>query len=293
MTSKTNTHRKNIAVYADGFASVYMLRDILMRTFAHVDVDVVFVKHDQVARGEFPNNNTILFILPGTPKGSSLYREQLGQKGFTLIRQHIERGMHYHGYCAGAYLAATEFGYFDQITGEQREIVTPLPLVEGRAEGPVPYYAERTNQIDRESGYAMARIAFTNAASLPDMAKIFYSAGPALTLYKDAEGQYETLARFLDVPEQPIAALRRTDLGLGTATLISFAPEIIELEPKYIRPTHNPIYGESHKLLHKEMASGIDNRKRFFVTALAPVYATLREQEHKNRIRGLEHVIPT
>jgi glutamine amidotransferase-like uncharacterized protein len=254
--------RQHIAVYADGQAAIYLLRLRLKETFGKAAIDIMEVKQAQILSGEYPNKNTLAFILPGTPGGSSSYRDQLGQHGFSAIRRAIDKGTTFYGFCAGAYLAASEFKYYNKYTEQKREIASLLPLMEGIAEGPIEDYVDFHEKENPWADYAMAKIDFTNAAGEADIAGIYYSCGPTLKLYDNAVGDYDVLARFRDVAGQPIAAIRRNDLGLGKAILVSFPAEVGNVQSAYVNLRHSHA---AHGLrLIKQLHPWEDSRRRFW-----------------------------
>lgn len=120
--------RQKIVIYADGHASTYSLLQALQETFANQPVDIVEVHKKDFDEENCLDINTIAFILPGTPGGSSAYRDQLGSDGFGQIYDYVCAGGCYLGICAGGYLAFREFEYFDKHTGKLRQISSQLPF---------------------------------------------------------------------------------------------------------------------------------------------------------------------
>lgn len=276
--SKTNTYHPCIVVYADGHSSTYLLMQRLKESFGKA-ANVIQVKAHHILNQDIPKN-TIRFILPGTPQGSSSYRDQLGQRGFSLIRRWNEQGMDYEGHCAGAYLAMAEFSYLYD-SGELREMITDLPLAEGRAYGPALQYTKKERTAGRYNGYSLALIDFTNAAGTPDTAGMLYSSGPLLELYPHAEGDYDILGRFKDLPGQPIAALRRNDIGRGTATLISFPPEMGVIAAKENPGNDDPFrVSQLGQDFFDTFQPWNDSRRRFWNdVVVAPTLLRLKEEE--------------
>ena len=259
---------KNIVVYQDIMASTQALLHMLKRRYAHQGVAIIQADGEDVRAHKYPNKDTIAFFMPGTPSGSSAYREQLQQDGFDYLVSCVKGGVDFYGICAGAYLAAEKFSYKFLQTGELRKINSPLAILEGRADGPIIELVH-PDRFAAHSGMSAVKIAFNNVSGKADETKVFYSTGPALSVSPKAKGQYEVLARFNEAAGVPIVALRRLDLG-GTVNVSAFPFEYGDQEYiNYIDPQRflpQSFYDEMEKLALYQ-----DARLRFCDVFLAPI----------------------
>lgn len=264
---------KNIIVYQDKMASTHGLLYLLNERYKHKSVQIIQANGDDVRSGKYPNNDTIAFFLPGTPSGSSAYRQQLQQDGFDKIKAAIKSGMHFYGICAGAYLAAEDFSYKFLQTGEHRKIHSPLGVIEGRADGPIIEMVHE-DRFEGNLGMSAVHIAFNTVSGQDDETFVFYSTGPEIKVNHAASGDYDVLARFNDIANAPIAALRRNDYG-GTVNVSSFPFEFGDQEYiNYIDKNRNlpqSFYDEVDKLKPYQPA-----RLRFCDRFLEPIDKELK-----------------
>ena len=218
--------RKKIVVYADGLATIHDLCHSLRETFAGQDIDIVPVtRQDFFGSHDLFDDSTLCFALPGTPGGSSAYREQLGPDGFARIDGYVRRGGCYLGICAGGYLATREFEYEYKDSGELRQVSSPLPFFEGRAVGPIHDLVDMRETKNPWANYSVARVAFTNAAGEADEGWACYSCGPAFFIDEDKNDSHAILARYSDVAGAPAAVVSRR-IGRGRAIGSSLVAEI-------------------------------------------------------------------
>ncbi|MCS5596559.1 MAG: BPL-N domain-containing protein [Alphaproteobacteria bacterium] len=259
---------KNIIVYQDLMASTQALLHMLKRRYAAYDVEIIQAGGEDVRAQKYPNKDTLAFFMPGTPSGSSAYREQLQQDGFDYLVECVKGGVDFYGICAGAYLAADKFSYKFLQTGELRKIDSPLAIIEGRADGPIIDLVH-PDRFSAHSGMSAVSIEFNTLAGDKDRTKVFYSTGPVLTVSPKAQGDYQVLARFNEAARQPIVALRRLDLG-GTVNVSAFPFEYGDQEYiNYIDPQRylpQSFYDEMDKIAEYQ-----DARHRFCDVFLAPI----------------------
>jgi glutamine amidotransferase-like uncharacterized protein len=211
---------KNIIVYQDAMASTQALIYFLNERYKGDNIEIIQANGADVRAHKYPNDDTLAFFLPGTPSGSSAYRDQLQQDGFDYLKNRISQGMHFFGICAGAYLAVEDFSYKFLQTGERRKVKSPLAVIEGRADGPIIEMVH-PDRFGAHSGMSAVSIAFNNLAGNAEESRVFYSTGPELKPNLNAQGCYQVLARFNGAAGAPICALRRTDLA-GQVTVSSF-----------------------------------------------------------------------
>jgi glutamine amidotransferase-like uncharacterized protein len=263
---------KNIIVYQDLMASTQALIHLLNKRYASDNVEIIQANGEGVRQKKYPNKDSIAFFLPGTPGGSSAYREQLQQEGFDYITAQIKSGMHFFGICAGAYLAAEDFSYKFLMTGEHRAVHSPLGIIEGRADGPIIEMVH-ADRFAEHSGMSAVKIEFNALSGAAEHSVVFYSTGPKLSLNDQHKGEYSVLARFADAADRPIAALRRHDLG-GQVTISSFPFEFGDEEYiNYIDPNHmlpKSFYSEMDKIRPHQPA-----RERFCDVFLRPIELSL------------------
>lgn len=263
---------KNIIVYQDQMASTHALIYLLEERYKDHDVEVIQANGQDVRAHKYPNDDTVAFFLPGTPSGSSAYREQMQQDGFDYLKERVKKGMHFFGICAGAYLAAEDFSYKFLQTGEHRKVHSPLGIMEGRADGPIIEMVH-ADRFKEHSGMSAVSIEFNTLAGDMDETYVFYSTGPELKVSDTAKGHYEVLARFNEAAGAPVAALRRHDFG-GTINLSSFPFEFGDEEyVDYIdqgRILPKSFYEEMDKLKPHQPA-----RLRFCDVFLSPIDLSL------------------
>jgi hypothetical protein len=67
---------KNIIVYQDAMASTQALIYFLNERYKGDNVEIIQANGADVRAHKYPNDDTLAFFLPGTPSGSSAYRDQ-------------------------------------------------------------------------------------------------------------------------------------------------------------------------------------------------------------------------
>jgi glutamine amidotransferase-like uncharacterized protein len=165
--------------------------------------------------------------MPGVQNHKSSYRDDVTVEGWREIQRYIENGGAYAGLCAGAYLATARFEYRDPDTGNVKNLESTLAAFEGKACGPIAQYTNPNRERHIWADHAVAKLAFNRAAGFSGEGAACYSLGPWLELPPEiaARPDYKIIARFADVPGQPVALASRK-MGKGIALFSGVVAEI-------------------------------------------------------------------
>lgn len=136
------------------------------------------------------------FIMPG---GASRYvSDKLNGCGNQAIKDYVSQGGKYIGICAGAYYACRRIEWrpgFDQ----KFMVDSELGFFPGSAKGPIhPLISSN----EKKHMAALTTLRLDNGQDI----KSFYWAGPLF--YSDEHDDFEILARYIDLPDQPAAIVQ-------------------------------------------------------------------------------------
>ena len=218
-----------IAVYSEGAVSTGSLLHRLRQTYPAGAFDIRTIGTADITEKKILESGKIhALFMPGVQDDSRSYRDLVTLDGWNRIRAYIEEGGAVVGLCAGAYLATANFEYLNYANGELRKLYSPLDIFEGKAFGPIPQYTNTSGRPGHKfANHAVARLAFNEAAGYRGEGAACYALGPYLTLPPEiaARPDYKIIARYADVPGQPIAIASRR-VGKGVAVFCGVVPEV-------------------------------------------------------------------
>lgn len=210
-----------------------------LRSFLAHRYDVQLVSPKSL-REEPWTDTCALLVFPG---GRDLpYQYDLEGKANRRIREWVESGGRYLGFCAGAYYASKRVEFE---VGTELEVVgdRELGFFPGTCSGTAfPGFAYETEAGAREVVVELNRTAWRDHWSQsPESAAVWYNGGGAFVM--DPERSYpnvEVLAMYGQLPSRPAAGVR-CEVGRGRAVLWAVHPE----HPTFLSPSPSPIDGAS------------------------------------------------
>jgi len=228
MSSLPNQSRRSLQIYAGENVSTGGLQTSLKRSFTGAVIDSVTAT--QIKTDKTLDFRTLAFFLPGIIGEDSPYLSELGEEGNQAIRDYVESGGVFVGICAGAYYACSRIVYNPPWRAEEKTSEPGLDFFNGLAKGPPKGLAKESTQA-RYSDCRLVNVSYTDKEGETKTTGILYGNGPAL--YPDQDDGLMVLARYADVPGNPIAiAAQKT--GKGLAIFLGVLPEMGTLDIKAI-----------------------------------------------------------
>ncbi len=204
------------------------------------------IDHNDINSGELGNATNRRYKALIAPGGWALYRElAITITGENNVRNFINSGGNYVGFCAGAYWASDIVDWAQTATGgggiynQESDYVKydySLDLLNASAKGPFGW--SPWNNGDTAS-FQIAKIntsnSIMNLIGLPDTTRFFYYGGPFFTNFTSTPDNYEVWASAIPpigtVPEGRIGegdpTVIKFNYGLGNVVLFSYHPEIL------------------------------------------------------------------
>lgn len=213
--------RKTIAVYTGPGTSTGNLVPRLRESF-----NAIAIRQTGAADIHDPqtlNEDTLAFFLPGIVGEDSPYTRELGPRGNAAIRRYVEEGGVFVGVCAGAYYACADIVYDPPWRVTRKTSRPGLDFFNALAKGPLPGLGTAGDDY-WFSDCSMTRISYKGKNGATRTTGIAYGNGPALFPY-DENDDLEVLARYNDVPGQPIAVAIKK-VGKGLAIFLGVLPYI-------------------------------------------------------------------
>jgi glutamine amidotransferase-like uncharacterized protein len=221
--------KQKILILAEGSVTMGSLIASLKKEFNEKSYEIKPVRGKEMLDGKLLNKDVHAVIFPGVQDSHNSYRHALTPALCQEIKKYIHDGGTFLGLCAGAYLSTEKFFYHDKKNGKTKKVYSPLPLFEGTAYGPIPEYTPAFDDFDDPvANNFVVKLVFNQAAS--NGAKYgasCYSLGPYIKLdpSKTKESEYQIIARYKDIPGNPIAIVKR-EIGKGQAIFCGVVPEI-------------------------------------------------------------------
>lgn len=204
-------------------------------------IDDTDIKNGELGSGT--NKKYKALIAPG---GWALTREyKVGLDGDSNIRNFVNSGGNYIGFCAGSYWASDIVDWAQTATGgngayNQESDYTGynyhMDLLSASAKGPFGWTPWNNGDT---SSFEIAEINTNNSTmnliGLPDTTRFFYYGGPFFTNFTSTPDNYEIWARTIPpagtIPEARIGenepAVIKFNYGTGNVVLFSYHPEIL------------------------------------------------------------------
>jgi len=160
-------------------------------------------------------NECIALIMPG---GADLpYLKKLSGLGNQKIKNYVESGGAYLGFCAGAYYASS---YIEFEKGNELEVVgeRELCFYPGKAIGPA--YGKGKFSYNSENGAKLAKI---KTPLFDESIDIYYNGGCSFESERQ-DDKISVLAYYEDLPNRPVAALK-VNVEKGIVVLTGVHPE--------------------------------------------------------------------
>lgn len=223
----TDISRKKIAVFSEGPVSVGSLLLSLSDSFTKTAIlraHSADIKH----RARTLDKNTLAFVLPGITGEHSPFLALLGREGNYRIRNYVEQGGVFIGFCAGAYYACENISYHTP-WGLSKSQKPGLDFFHATAHGPQFQLGRQSIADDRWSDVTVTRIAYRDKNSRQRAAHICYGNGPALTRIRDND--ITPIAHYAELSGKPVAVASRR-IGDGLALFVGVHPEIRPLDIK-------------------------------------------------------------
>lgn len=221
--------RTNVLVYNGSGVSASSRDHCLtaLRSFLGHAYDVQLVAPKALRQDPWADTCALL-VFPG---GRDLpYCYDLEGQANTRIRQWVEQGGRYLGFCAGAYYASRRVEF---------EVGTPLEVVGDRtldffpgvcAGTAFPGFAYETEEGAREVVLDLERSTWRDSWSQsPEAVDVWYNGGGMFKLdgsgTKSSDARVEVLARYAQLPSRPVAGVFTRPGGRGKAVLWAVHPE--------------------------------------------------------------------
>lgn len=218
--------KKNILIYNDTGTTMNCVRGAIDSLRAVVDLTYYEII---TANKEYVNNTTwetktALFIMPGG-RSKPYYSDLDGHdKGNQKIKRFVEQQQgSYFGICAGGYYGCskTEFevGFPLEIRCEGA-----LNFYNGTAYGPA--YGSGQFRYENNDGAKISNIALYNQAAVKlGEYKVYYNGGAFFIPHPSTKDNTLVLARYVDIPESPIAIVQCNVGDGGNVILTGIHPE--------------------------------------------------------------------
>lgn len=266
--------KKQIFLYADFGADYRTLKETIEQTLP--EFELVLVKRDDLLdEALFNPEKVAAFFLPGAGSNGQ-YDVRLGLDGFAAIRNYVEDGGLFYGFCAGAYYASSRLEWRLDCEEKKRIKEPSLRFFNGIARGPIRQIMERH---DREWSWteAVATNCFiTPERGKPRTIKALYWGGPEFLNIDESDKNLRVIARFSNVDKRPPCLLERR-IGKGRAILSCIHPEV---SPKQLVPftvgRHNRV--EEIKRLITEITPYEPFREALWDQIVAPIRDQLKPQ---------------
>ena len=216
---------RNIFVYADTMTATGSLIPSLQQAFDAAEYTIHRITGKDVANGVLRKTPSGIFILPGIIGEISPYSDQLPLSSLHEISDFVGRNNNVMmTLCAGSYFISRQTVYVPD-HGAAKGRHSLAPMFNGVARGPVPGYGRASTDNCRFDDVIAVPVRFKDEHGTWDSAKICYGNGPAL--YPDDAGHpdVEILARFADIPGEPVAILRQS-FGAGSIYMSCVVPDI-------------------------------------------------------------------
>ena len=216
--------------------------DSLRRVFSDLALPGTGLVLEEVTHENFSRrmgDDVALLVLPGARAGSA-YRDQLAGENLVCLKHHLSHGMNMLGICAGAYVMARQYEYYDydSATGAllERRIISgsDLGLAEVRAYGPdLRLYPLKPREEENPwSVYTAAQVSFP-AEGQQEQAALALSKGPSFTHVGE---NVSVFAKYNETGEAAIVQFRH---GRGGGLLSGPALEVGGQNlMHYVHPQH-------------------------------------------------------
>lgn len=215
--------RNKIVIYSDreSFTSTSSLEGELKRLFNTHAFEIACVDRHQFAALSEIKDDTFLFVLPGINGEKCMYPDHIGQDGFSKIRDFVENGGAYLGFCAGAYHAFSEIDYTPPF-GRPKHRSKDKALIEGTATGPIHHAYIPDNGLNNYSGCTTISVHVEDTTPYDMLA--CYGNGPVLLPSSQDSLHTRVIARYNDVEGNPPAILERR-VGQGLVIASGIVPQ--------------------------------------------------------------------
>jgi glutamine amidotransferase-like uncharacterized protein len=199
-------------------------------------------------RGTSWGKNTALFIMPGGVDFP--YHQYLKGDGNKKLKDYVQQGGSYLGFCAGAYYASEQIS-FSQGTYQEVMGARELAFFQGTAEGPIlkPWNAQSN------SGADIALLQWTGPHSPFAMGQNFvtYYNGGCHFVQAEVTPNVTVLAHYLSTTPSKAAIIEITQ-GKGHVILsgvhCEFAPALFNQHDPYLLPLQETFIAQDQKRLH-------------------------------------------
>lgn len=217
----TDHLRKKIVVFSEGPVSIGSL--LLSLTDSFRNTNIVRATSAEIKNlSSILDQNTLAFILPGITGEHSPFMTLLGREGNSRIRDYVENGGVFVGFCAGAYYACENISYQNPV-GVSKSQRPGLDFFKATAKGPQPHLGREILDNDNWNDVIVTRLEYKNKKSQLEKVHVCYGNGPALTQIQDQD--IKALAHYSQVPGKPVAVASK-NVGKGLALFIGVHPEI-------------------------------------------------------------------
>lgn len=207
-----HNHKKHLYIYRDDGADLFFVNCLyqeLSKTFKGTPVAIRFISAKQIIDNPDWTKKALALVMPGGR--DEPYHQKLTGEGNRIIKDYVQNGGIYLGFCAGAYYACHELKYKETVTSRE------LEFFPGTAQGPIAdLKGVKADNFPAEA----ASIAFANSQS----AEIYYQDGPAFV--NNSSAKVKVLASYLMQDQSKKDALIICDVGKGKAVLCGFHPEV-------------------------------------------------------------------
>ena len=224
---------RDIFVYADAMTATGSLIPSLQQSFNAHDYNIRRITGQDIAAGILRTPQSGIFILPGIIGEVSPYSAQLPLSSLQEVSDFVGRDNNVMlTLCAGSYFISRQTVYVPD-HGEPKGRHSLAPMFNGIARGPVPGYGRASTDNCRFDDVIAVPVRFKTADGSWDSTKICYGNGPALYPDDINDTAVEILARFADIPGEPVALLRQS-FGAGSIYMSCVVPDIAyqHIEPE-------------------------------------------------------------
>lgn len=227
MSTSNSNSNLNVLLYSGSGVSASSRDHALanLRSFLSHRYDVQLVSPKSLREDPWTDSCALL-VFPG---GRDLpYQYDLNGRANERIREWVNQGGKYLGFCAGAYYASRrvefELGTEMEVVGERE-----LGFFPGVCRGTsFPGFAYETEAGAKEVLLSLNRTAWRNHWSQsPETAAVWYNGGGSFVMEEEGKKSYpgvEALARYAELPGRPVAGVN-CQVGEGRAILWAVHPE--------------------------------------------------------------------
>jgi glutamine amidotransferase-like uncharacterized protein len=206
-----------IVLFSDEKTSTLELSKSLSESFNSVAVRPVHAPELKKDTSLF-NDRTLAFVLPGIIGEECPYPRQIAPEERRKIRDYVENGGVFIGFCAGAYHACREIVYDAPWLASQKKYRPGSPLFNAVAKGPIPRPVP-----SKGMGLMAQPIIYETPDGNMRRTKVAYDFGPALIPDENEDQHLEIIARYDGVPGNPVAIAARK-VGKGLAIFVGVLP---------------------------------------------------------------------